>query len=97
MALPNSVPPATAQKTEEKANPKPKDKFFTGNVTAIDETSVTVHRVVWGNSSTKTFALDADTRFEGGRPQVRSQITVRYVTTDDGERAVHIILRRSPK
>jgi len=94
---PNSSPP-TPQATEEKPASKPKDQFFTGNVTAIDDSSITVNRMVLGkNSATMTFQLMADTRFEGGRPPVGSQVTVRYVSSDDGKRAVHIILRRSPK
>ena len=85
--------PAQAQ-TQTKA----KDQFFTGVVTAIDETSLTVNRMVLGkNSSTKTFMITPETRFEGGRPGVRSQVTVRYLTAADGDRAVTVILRRSPK
>ena len=77
---------------------KTKDQFFTGTVTAIDDTSLTVNRMVLGkNSSTKTFIVTAETRFEGGKPLVRSQVTVRFVTTSDGDRAVNVILRRSPK
>ena len=95
---PTASPPVASQTTEEKPEAKPKDKFFTGNVTAIDDSSITVNRTVLGkNSATKTFSVSADTRFEGGRPQIHSQVTVRYVTTDDEARAVHIILRRSPK
>jgi|SRR5579871_1324264 len=75
-----------------------KDQLFTGTVTAIDEESLTVNRTVLGkNSSTKTFILTADTKFEGGMPKVRAQVTVRYVTVEDGDRAVHVIVRRSPK
>jgi hypothetical protein len=77
---------------------QPKDQFFSGTVTAIDSSSLTVVRTVLGkNSSTKTFQVTAETRFEGGQPRVRSEVTVRYVTTDDGDRATHVILRRSPK
>ena len=96
ISAPNSSSPAHA--AESTPETKPKDKFFTGSVTAVDTESITVNRIVLGkNSSTKTFLVDADTRFEGGQPQIRSQVTVRYVTTDDGERAMNVILRRSPK
>ena len=65
---------------------------------AVDDASLTVNRTVLGkNSSTKTFTLTAETMFEGGKPQIRSQVTVRYVTTDEGDRAVRVIVRRSPK
>ena len=98
IGAPNSSSPVASPASEEKPEPKPTNKFFTGSVTGVTETSITVNRIVLGkNSSTKTFRMNADTRFEGGRPQLRSQVTVRYVTNDEGERAVHIILRRSPK
>ena len=78
--------------------PAVKDQFFTGLVTAIDDESLTVSRAATGkNSSTKTFDITAATRFEGGKPQVRARVTVRYVATEDGDQAVHVILRRSPK
>jgi hypothetical protein len=94
---PNS-PPIAPQATEKKPEIKPKDQFFTGSVTAIDDASITVNRVVLGkNSATTTFQLTPDTRFEGGQPRIGSQVTVRYVSFEDGKRAVHIILRRSPK
>ncbi len=77
---------------------KKKDQFFTGVVTAVDDMSLTVRRTVLGkNSSTRTFLITADTRFEGGRPNTNSQVTVRYVSSEDGDRAVRVILRRSGK
>ena len=75
-----------------------KDQFFTGTVMSVDEASLTVNRTVLGkNSSTKTFILTAETKYEGGKPNVRSQVTVRYITTEDGDTAVRVIVRRSPK
>jgi len=89
--------PSFPQKPQP-APAKAKDQFFTGIVIEIDETSLTVNRMVLGkNSSTKKFLLTSDTQFEGGRPKVRAQVTVRYISTDEGDRAVHIILRRTPK
>ena len=80
------------------STPAAKDQFFTGLVTAIDDESLTVSRAATGkNSSTKTFVVTEATRFEGGKPQVRARVTVRYITTEDGDRAVHVILRRAPK
>jgi hypothetical protein len=86
------------QNTAQAGNTQAKDQFFTGTVTAIDDESLTVNRMVLGkNSSTKIFVVTTETRFEGGKPRVRSQVTVRYVTTDEGDRAVNVILRRSTK
>ena len=80
------------------STPAAKDQFLTGLVTAIDDESLTVSRAATGkNSATKTFVVNETTRFEGGKPQVRARVTVRYVTTEDGDVAVHVILRRSPK
>ena len=65
---------------------------------AVDDSSLTVNRTVLGkNSSTKTFILTAETMYEGGKPQVRAQVTIRYVTTEDGDRALRVIVRRLPK
>ena len=97
--LASSAPtPSFPQKPAQSTQAKARDQFFTGTVTSIDDTSLTVNRMVLGkNSSTKTFLVTTETRFEGGRPRAGSQVTVRYVTTEDGDRAVHVILRRSPK
>jgi len=78
--------------------PAAKDQFFTGLVTVIDDESLTVIRTAAGkNPTTKTFVVTEATRFEGGKPQVRARVTVRYVATEDGDRAVHVIVRRGPK
>lgn len=96
MAMPPVFPQTGVVQTE--GTPLAKDQFFTGLVTAIDDESLTVIRTAAGkNSSTKTFVVTAATRFEGGKPQVRARVTVRYVATEDGDHAVHVILRRAPK
>jgi hypothetical protein len=90
--------PVYPQNTVQTGTTPAKDQFFTGMVTSIDDETLTVNRTVLGkNSSTKTFILTVDTRFEGGKPKIRAQVTVRYVTNEDGDRAVHVILRRLPK
>lgn len=98
--LTTAVPRLSPQTAVEQTGSAPaaKDQFFTGLVTAIDEESLTVSRAATGkNSSTKTFEVTAATLFEGGKPQVKARVTVRYVTTEDGDRAVHVIIRRSAK
>jgi hypothetical protein len=94
----SALPPIYPQNTAQTGTTLTKDQFFTGTVTAIDDESLTVNRTVLGkNSSTKTFILTVDTRFEGGKPKVRAQVTVRFVMSDEGDTAVHVILRRLPK
>jgi hypothetical protein len=77
---------------------KPKDQMFSGVVTAVEEDSLTAMRTGQGKAAeTKTFAVTPQTRFEGGKPKVDSRVTVRYVSTDDGDQAVHIIVRGPAK
>lgn len=75
---------------------KPKDQYLTGLVVNVSDASLTVSRT-GKNALTKTFVITTDTRFEGGRPAVGAQVTVRYFTADDGDHAVRVLLRRSPK
>jgi hypothetical protein len=42
---------------------------------------------------TKVFLMDAQTRVEGGRLQPKARVTVKFEKTDDGERAVRVIVR----
>jgi hypothetical protein len=68
--------------------------FFSGTVVANTATEITVHRrALISNATTKTFAIDGDTKIEG-KLKVKVNVTVRYVTEEEGRtRAVHIIVR----
>jgi len=69
------------------------DQFFAGIVTALSDTSVTVTRTVLGKESTvHTFTITPETHIEG-KPKLKSRVTVRYVTGENGDRAVRIIVR----
>ena len=73
------------------------DQFFAGIVTALSETSVTVTRTVLGKESTaRTFTITPETHIEG-KPKVKSRVTVRYVSDENGNRAVRIIVRGAPQ
>jgi hypothetical protein len=80
---------------QDEGQPKPpKDQMFSGTVTAVDETSLTAVRVGQGKvAATRTFTLTNDTRFEGGKPKVNSRVTVRFIATEDGDQAIHVIVR----
>ncbi len=69
----------------------PRDRMFSGTVTSISDASLTVAST--GSKESKTFIITAQTRFEGPKPQVKSRVDIRYVTTDEGERAVRVIVR----
>ena len=83
---------------QDEGRPRPKDQMFSGTVTAVDDASLTVVRTGQGKvAATRVFDITADTRFEGGKPKVSSRVTVRFVATDDGDRAIHIIVRGTGK
>src|SRR5574340_1263924 len=82
-----------ARAQEPPAQSVPQNQYFAGYITALDEGRITVSRTVLGkDSSTRTFLITADTRIDG-KPKVRARVTVQYVGAEDGDRAVHIIVR----
>jgi hypothetical protein len=82
----------TMRQAQAQVSPAPaKDEMFSGAVTAVSESSLTVVRT--GSTATKTFAITAQTKFEGPKPRVNSHVTIRYVSGEDGDRAVRIIVR----
>ena len=95
-ALTGVAPVVRAQEQPPQRDPKParvQETFFSGNVVKFDSDNVTVTRrtltLTW---VTKTFLLDSDTKIEGIlKPKAR--VTVKFEKTEDGDRAVHIIVR----
>jgi len=80
---------------QQKGSPSAsKDQMFSGIVTAIGESSLTAIRT--NPKDSKTFALTSATRFEG-KPQVNSRVTIRYIATDEGDRAIVVIVRPPAK
>jgi hypothetical protein len=78
--------------------PPTADQYFSGVVISYHADKVTVERTILGASSTsRSFAITKETQIDGKlRPKVR--VTVQFVTKDDVDRAVHIIVRNdSPK
>jgi len=88
-AHPQEQPPAS--------QPEQQDQYFSGTVTALEESKITVMRTVLGtDSTTRTFVITPQTRIEG-KPKVKARVTVRFVTEDDADRAIHILVRTSAK
>jgi hypothetical protein len=76
---------------------QPQDQFFSGIITALTQTSLTVSRTVLGKESTiHTFTITPETHIVG-KPKMKSRVTVRYVTDENGDRAVRIIVRGAPQ
>lgn len=81
------TPPAPAEQA------KPRDQFFSGYITALSETGITVNRTVLGDKvSTRTFQITPETKVEG-KPKVKARVTVQFVPSEEGDRAVAIIVR----
>jgi hypothetical protein len=81
---PNQEPPPAEQPTEE---------YFSGTVVAYLGESVTVARTVLGrNSSSRRFVITSETQIEG-KLKVKCRVTVQYVTKDEVDQALHIIVR----
>jgi hypothetical protein len=85
MARPQDPP---EKKTEE---PKP-ETFFAGTVIESTPEKITVSRVVLGKTEKRVFRVTPETKCEG-KLKAKARVTVRYVTTDDGETAELIIVR----
>ncbi len=69
------------------------DQYFSDTITALDGHKITVTRTVLGTeSTTKTFVVTPETRFEG-KPKVKARVTVRFVTEEEQDRAVHVVVR----
>ena len=80
---------ATGRVTAESGSPD----FFSGTVKTIEESKITVTRTVLGKqSSTRTFIITSETRIEG-QPEVKARVTVRFISTENGDQALHIIVR----
>jgi hypothetical protein len=75
--------------------PAPAAPMFSGVITAVGATSLTVVRTE--PKDTKTFLITPETKFEGPKPQVNARVTVRYIAADEGDRAVRIIVRAPAK
>ncbi|HVO99068.1 MAG TPA: hypothetical protein VMT15_13415 [Bryobacteraceae bacterium] len=79
---------------EKKAEePKP-ETFFAGTVIETTSEKITVSRVVLGKTEKREFRVTPETKTEG-KLKAKVRVTVRYVTTDDGDTAELIVVRSS--
>ncbi len=91
LVLVGFLPAWPAQETPKDTTPQ--GEFFSGTVFEITAQKVTVSRTVLSKESvTRSFAITPETKVEG-RPRVKSRVTVRFVSAEDGDRALHIIVR----
>ena len=75
----------------------PRFQFFSGDVVEHDPDKIVVRRVIGGKPpELRTFKVTPQTKIEG-TPRPRARVTVGYITTDEGEVAVRIIVRGSAR
>jgi hypothetical protein len=82
--------------SEKKAEEPKLDTFFAGTVVESTAEKITVSRVVLGKTEKRVFRITPDTKCEG-KLKAKVRVTIRYITTDDGETAELIIVRTDQK
>ena len=80
------APPAEPQKFE----------FFSGTIEDLPAGRITVSRNTLGKAESRTFLITADTKVEG-RLRTGARVTVRYTAGEEGDVAVHIIVRAADR
>jgi len=86
--------PAQTEPSAPEQKPAPKDQYFSGTVTAIDDATLVVSKTVLGKGPIEhKFLITPATHFEGGKPKVKAKVTVRDATTAEGDCAVRVIAR----
>ena len=76
--------------------PRPADAFFAGIVEELTPEKIVVTRTVRGKRETREFRLQPDARIEGNLV-VDARVTVRFITGDEGNLALLIVVRRGPR
>jgi hypothetical protein len=77
---------AAAQEAE-----KP-ETFFAGTVLESTSEKITIARVVRGKTENRTFRVTPTTKVEG-KLRLKVRVTLRYVTDDEGDTAILIVVR----
>jgi hypothetical protein len=86
---------ARPQEEKKAEEPKP-DTFFAGTVIEFTPERITVLKDALGQKEKRVFRVTPDTKCEG-KLKAKVRVTVRYVATDDGEKAELIIVRSEQK
>jgi hypothetical protein len=74
-----------------------KDNYFTGTLVENTPDHMKVSRVLQGKSEERVFKVNVQTKVEGGRLRLKARITVRYVSGDDSDTAILVIIRPAAK
>lgn len=81
------------QAQEQPENDSPDYMFWSGTVTAVEESAVTVRRKLVGKKpEVRRFAMTAETKVDGTL-KLNARVTVAFVETDEGIVARRILVR----
>jgi hypothetical protein len=69
------------------------DNYFTGNVVESASDHLKVSRVLQGKTEEHVFKMTAATKIEQGRIRPKERVTVRFISGDDGDVAILVIVR----
>jgi hypothetical protein len=73
------------------------DNYFTGTLVENASDHLKVSRVLQGKTEERVFIVNAKTKVEGGRLRLKQRITVRYISADEKETAILVIVRPAAK
>ena len=74
-----------------------KDNYFTGTLVENTPDHLKVTRILQGKPEERVFKVNAQTKVEGGRLRVKARVTVRYISGDETETAILVIIRPATK
>ena len=69
------------------------EDYFTGVVVESSPNHLKVSRVLQGKTEARVFRMTEKTKIEQGRIRLRDRVTVRFVTGDEGDTAILVIVR----
>jgi hypothetical protein len=70
---------------------------FTGTLIENTPDHLKVTRIMQGKTEGRVFKVTAQTKIEGGRLRLKQRIYVRYITDDDSDIAILVIIRPAAK
>jgi hypothetical protein len=73
------------------------DNYFTGTLVENASDHMKVSRDLQGKKEERVFKVNAQTKIEGGRLKLKERVTVRYVSADDRDTAILVIVRPATK
>ena len=76
--------------------PEDQDNYFTGTLVENAPDHLKVSRNQRGKADARVFHVNAQTKVEG-RLRLKQRVAVRYVSGDDGDTAILVIVRPSKK